>query len=71
MTNIAVQKNNDLQKVYFAKKLRSWHFKIDFFPLQSDKTITFLCLIVGGVAKVTLIQEWFDSNLEAAYGDVL
>ena len=52
-TNMAVQKKNvDLQKAQFAKKLWSWDFKIEFFSLQSDKTVTFLCLIVGGVARL-------------------
>ena len=65
-TNMAVQKNDALQKAHLAKKL---NFKIEFFPLQSNKTITFLCLIVG--VQVPLIQQWFDSTLEAATGGVL
>ena len=39
--------NGALKKAHLAKKLWSWNFKIEFFPLQSDKTITFLYLIVG------------------------
>ena len=35
-----------------CKKLWPWDYKLEFFPLQSDKTIIFLCLNVGGVARL-------------------
>ena len=68
-TNMATQKNGALQKAHPAKKFWSWDFKIEFLLLQSDKTITFLCLIVE--VQVPLTQQWFGSTLEAATGGVL
>ena len=62
-------KNGALKKACLAQKSWSWNFKIKFFPLQSDKTITFLCLIVG--VQVRLTQQWFGSTLKAATGGVL
>ena len=32
-TNMAVQKKDALQNAHFAKKMWSWNFKIEFFPL--------------------------------------
>ena len=40
-------KNGVLKKAHLAKKLWSWNFKVEFFPIYNNKTITFLCLIVG------------------------
>ena len=53
-------KSGALKKAHLAKKLWLWNFKIEFFPLQSDKTITFLCLIVG--VQVPLTQQWFGTQ---------
>ena len=63
------KKNGALQKTHIAKKLWSWDFKIELFPLQSDKTISFLNLIIGVQAALT--QQWFGSTLEAVSGGVL
>ena len=53
-------KHGALKKAHLAKKLWSWNLKIQFFPLQNDKTITFLCLIVG--VQVSLTQQWFGTQ---------
>ena len=66
---MAAQKNGALKQAHLAKKLWSWNFKIELFPLQSDKTITFLYLIVRML--VPLPQNWFGSTLEAVTGGVL
>ena len=49
-------KNDALKKTDLVKKLWSWNFKIVFFPLQSDETIAFLCLIVE--VQLLLAQQW-------------
>ena len=54
-----------------CKKIVVMDFKVEFFPIQSDKTITFLCLTVGVQVPLTLTQQWFGSTLEAATGGVL
>ena len=48
-----------MDRVIFKRKLLnllydsySWDFKIDFFPLQYDITITLLCPTVGGMGAV-------------------
>ena len=42
---MAAQINGPLQKAHLAKKLWPWDFGFKFFPLKSDRTITFQCLI--------------------------
>ena len=66
---MAAQKYSALKKAHLAENLWSWNFKFEFFPLQSDKTIIFPCLIVG--MQVPLTQQWFASTVEAATGGVL
>ena len=35
--------------LFYDPDLRSWDFKVEFFPLQSDIPITLMCLILGVV----------------------
>ena len=67
----------EIHKYYTHKKwcvtkiahlARSWDFKVDFLPLQSDTPINILCLILGvGSVSMVLVELQKTNNSEMPF----